>query len=83
MISRVVAAFLAWGLRKAGTPSEMASTPLRATAPEEKPSQQQEQADGAARLARSAFEPLRVERAPGRCRRSRSGTGRWPACRRG
>ena len=34
---RVAAAFLASGLRKAGTPSAMASIPVRATAPEEKP----------------------------------------------
>ena len=33
----VVAAFLDSGLRKAGTPLEMASMPVRATAPEEKP----------------------------------------------
>ena len=33
--TRVVAAFRASGLRNAGTPLEMASTPVRATAPEE------------------------------------------------
>ena len=33
----VVAAFLDSGRRKAGTPLEMASTPVRATAPDEKP----------------------------------------------
>src|SRR5437773_8314864 len=33
----VVAAFLDFGLRKAGTPLEMASTPVRATAPDENP----------------------------------------------
>ena len=33
--TRVVAAFFDSGLRKAGTPLEMASTPVRATAPEE------------------------------------------------
>ncbi len=37
MIVRVAAAFLASGLRKAGTLSAMASIPVRATAPEEKP----------------------------------------------
>jgi hypothetical protein len=37
MVVRVVAAFFDSGLRKAGTPLEMASTPERATAPEEKP----------------------------------------------
>ena len=34
--SRVVAAFLLFGLRKAGTPFEMASTPVRAALPDEK-----------------------------------------------
>ncbi len=34
---RVVAAFLDSGRRKAGTPFEIASTPVRATAPELKP----------------------------------------------
>ena len=33
---RVAAAFFASGRRKAGTPLLMASTPVRATAPEEK-----------------------------------------------
>jgi len=37
MIVSVVAAFLARGSRNAGTPSAMASMPVRATAPEEKP----------------------------------------------
>ena len=34
---RVVAAFLETGFRKAGTPLLIASTPVSATAPEEKP----------------------------------------------
>ena len=34
---KVVAAFFADGLRNAGTPSAMASTPVSATAPDEKP----------------------------------------------
>ena len=33
--ARVVAAFLAWGLRNAGTPSAIASTPVNAVAPDE------------------------------------------------
>ena len=37
MTVRVAAAFLASGFLKAGTPSAMASMPVRATAPEEKP----------------------------------------------
>ena len=37
MIVRVAAAFLASGFLKAGTPSAMASMPVRATAPDEKP----------------------------------------------
>ena len=37
MNTSVVAAFLGSGRRKAGTPFESASTPVRATAPEEKP----------------------------------------------
>ncbi len=36
MMARVVAAFRAWGRRKAGTPLEMASTPVSAVDPEEK-----------------------------------------------
>ena len=33
MIARVAAAFFAWGRLKAGTPLEIASTPVRAVAP--------------------------------------------------
>lgn len=36
MRARVVAAFLDFGLRKAGTPLEIASTPVSAAQPEEK-----------------------------------------------
>src|SRR5256885_6137683 len=35
MISRVSDAFLAWGRRNAGTPFEIASTPVSAVAPDE------------------------------------------------
>jgi hypothetical protein len=37
MVTSVAAAFFDAGSRKAGTPSEIASTPVSATAPEEKP----------------------------------------------
>ena len=37
MITRVFAAFLDSGRRNAGTPFEIASTPVRATAPDENP----------------------------------------------
>ena len=36
MARRVAAAFFAWGRRNACTPSAIASTPVRAVAPEEK-----------------------------------------------
>src|SRR5437867_1830286 len=35
MMARVAAAFFAWGRRNAGTPFEIASTPVRAVDPEE------------------------------------------------
>ncbi len=56
----VVAAFFDSGRRNAGTPLEIASTPVSATAPDEKPLQDQEQAERAAGL------PRRFGRRPGR-----------------
>ena len=52
MASSVLAAFLAWGSSKAGTPSEMASVPVRAAQPEEKRPQQQEDSAEAAEAGR-------------------------------
>ena len=44
--ARVVAALCACGRRNAGTPFEIASTPVSAVAPEEKRLEQREQTDG-------------------------------------
>ena len=48
----VVAAFFDSGRRNAGTPLEIASTPVSATAPDEKPAQEDEQAQ---RIRRTRF----------------------------
>ena len=54
MMARVSAAFLACGRRKAGTPFEMASTPVSAVEPEEKARRMTNSPMGPATLASSA-----------------------------
>ena len=50
MIASVVAAFFDWGRRNAGTPSEIASTPVRAVAPDENARRSRKRVDRGRRL---------------------------------
>ena len=69
----VVAAFFDSGRRNAGTPFEIASTPVSATAPDEKPFSRRKSAERAAD-SRASRRTLRRRTAPGRCRRRTTAT---------
>jgi len=57
----VVAAFFDSGRRKAGTPLEIASTPVSATAPDEKPRNRMKRPERSAELSETVISPSRIE----------------------